>query len=256
MRPRKRLSCSSSLTDSQYLTRMIPERTSMRSNWGHVRMKSSYSSSEQNPMTCSTPARLYQLRSKSTISPADGRWAAYRWKYHCVRSRSVGARRATTRTTRGLSVAVMRLMTPPLPAVSRPSKMATTRRPLYLTHSSSSTSSAWSLRSCFSYSFLPSVMCVAGAHSPFCFFFALLPFRSFFLTFSATAITRSLTPRRSPGKGFFGSVGQVGCDPVGTGQLPGVERGRQPEAPHARRPRSGDTAHGVLDHQTPAGRQR
>ena len=27
----------------------------------------------QNPMTCSTPARLYQLRSKITISPAGGK---------------------------------------------------------------------------------------------------------------------------------------------------------------------------------------
>ena len=30
---------------------------------------------EQNPSTYSTPARLYQLRSKITISPAAGKWA-------------------------------------------------------------------------------------------------------------------------------------------------------------------------------------
>ena len=35
-----------------------------------------YSSSEQNPITCSTPARLYQLRSNSTISPRAGSTAA------------------------------------------------------------------------------------------------------------------------------------------------------------------------------------
>ena len=34
--------------------------------------------SEQKPMTCSTPARLYQLRSKMTISPAAGKCCRYR----------------------------------------------------------------------------------------------------------------------------------------------------------------------------------
>ena len=54
---------------------MIPERTSMRSNSGQARRNSSYSSSVQKPITRSTPARLYQLRSNRTISPAAGRWA-------------------------------------------------------------------------------------------------------------------------------------------------------------------------------------
>ena len=36
-------------------------------------MNSSYSASVQKPMTRSTPARLYQLRSNSTISPRVGR---------------------------------------------------------------------------------------------------------------------------------------------------------------------------------------
>src|ERR1700690_723404 len=65
-----RRSCSSSLTENQYLIRMMPERTSMRSNSGQERMNSPYSSSVQKPITCSTLARLYQERSKSTISPA------------------------------------------------------------------------------------------------------------------------------------------------------------------------------------------
>jgi hypothetical protein len=74
MRAWKRRSCSSSLTENQYLMRMMPERTSIRSNSGR--------SAEllvlvlvQKPMTRSTPARLYQLRSNSTISPAAGRCA-------------------------------------------------------------------------------------------------------------------------------------------------------------------------------------
>jgi hypothetical protein len=53
--------------------RMIPLRTSIRSNSGQERSNSWYSSSEQKPITRSTPARLYQLRSKRTISPAAGR---------------------------------------------------------------------------------------------------------------------------------------------------------------------------------------
>ena len=45
----------------------------MRSNSGTVRKNSSDSASLQKPMTRSTPARLYQLRSKRTISPAGGK---------------------------------------------------------------------------------------------------------------------------------------------------------------------------------------
>src|SRR6516165_3178804 len=86
-------------------------------------------------MTRSTLARLYQLRSNRTISPAEGNSATYRWKYHCPRSLSVGVARATTRHTRGFSGSVMRLMTPPLPAASRPSKMTHILRRLCLTYS-------------------------------------------------------------------------------------------------------------------------
>ena len=53
----------------------MPERTSIFSNSGTIRKNSSYSSSVQKPITRSTPARLYQLRSNSTISPPAGRWA-------------------------------------------------------------------------------------------------------------------------------------------------------------------------------------
>ena len=47
----------------------------MRSNSGQERIHSACSSSVQNPSTRSTPPRLYQERSKMTISPAAGRWA-------------------------------------------------------------------------------------------------------------------------------------------------------------------------------------
>ena len=69
-----RRSCSASETENQYLTTMIPERRSIRSNSGQARRNSWYSSSVQKPITRSTPARLYQLRSNRTISPAAGRW--------------------------------------------------------------------------------------------------------------------------------------------------------------------------------------
>ena len=73
MRSWKRRSCSASLTENQYLTRMIPERISIRSKSGQLRRNSLYSSSVQKPITRSTPARLYQERSNRTISPAAGR---------------------------------------------------------------------------------------------------------------------------------------------------------------------------------------
>src|SRR5215216_791694 len=153
MRRWNRRSCSASETENQYLTRMIPERSSIRSNSGQARRNSWYSSSVQKPMTRSTPARLYQLRSNRTISPAAGRWATYRWKYHWVRSRSVGAARATTRQMRGLRLSVIRLIVPPLPAASRPSKITTTLSPACLIHSWSLISSSWRRASSSSYGF-------------------------------------------------------------------------------------------------------
>ena len=66
--------------------------------FGQERRNSSYSSAVQKPMTCSTPARLYQLRSNRTISPAAGKCSTSRWKYHCVRSVSDGLLRATCRS--------------------------------------------------------------------------------------------------------------------------------------------------------------
>ena len=86
----------------------------------------------QKPITHSTFERLYQLRSNRTISPAAGRCSTYRWKYHWVRSRSVGLGSATTRTVRGLVRSVIRLITPPLPAEPRPSKITSTLQALAL----------------------------------------------------------------------------------------------------------------------------
>jgi len=72
----------------------------------------------------------------------------YIWDF----SRSVGALRATTRNTRGLTRSVMRLITPPLPAVSRPSNTTTILAPVAFTHSCRETSSTCSWRICSSYS--------------------------------------------------------------------------------------------------------
>ena len=66
----------------------------------------------------------------------------YRWMYICDLSRSVGAGNATTRNTRGLTRSTSRLIVPPLPAVSRPSKTTQTLAPDDFTHSCMATSSA------------------------------------------------------------------------------------------------------------------
>ncbi len=86
----------------------------------------------------------------------------YRWKYHWVRSRSVGAGRATMRAIRGLRYWVMVLMVPPLPAASRPSKMTTSRTPLSFTHSCTLTNSACSRYTSAAYAFLPILLAVTG----------------------------------------------------------------------------------------------
>jgi hypothetical protein len=52
---------------------MIPESTIACSTPGAMARNRSASSSVQNPITRSTPARLYQLRSKIATSPAAGR---------------------------------------------------------------------------------------------------------------------------------------------------------------------------------------
>ena len=54
------------------------------------------------------------------------------------------------RHTRGLRYWQIRLITPPLPAASRPSKSTTTRAPLRWIHSVMVASSPWSLSSSFS----------------------------------------------------------------------------------------------------------
>jgi hypothetical protein len=57
IRMRNRMCCSESVIENQYLTSLMPERTSMRSNSGALRKNSATSSSVQKPMTRSTPAR-------------------------------------------------------------------------------------------------------------------------------------------------------------------------------------------------------
>ena len=74
--------------------------------------------------------------------------------YICDFSRSVGAGRAMTRKTRGLTRSVIALIVPPLPAPSRPSKTMHTFAPVCATQSWSFTSSTCSLRNALSYAFL------------------------------------------------------------------------------------------------------
>ena len=130
----------------------MPASTIALSTAGTCSRNLSVCSGVQNPITGSTPARLYQLRSKMMTSPAAGKCSTYRCMYICDFCRSVGAGSATTRNTRGLTRSTMRLIVPPLPAVSRPSNTMHTLAPVALTHSCIATSSAWSRASSASYS--------------------------------------------------------------------------------------------------------
>src|SRR5690242_9140804 len=67
--------------------------------------------------------------------------------YNSDFSRSVGAGSATTLKTRGLTRSTMRLIVPPLPAASRPSKTMITRNPSCCTQRCNFTSSTCSFSS-------------------------------------------------------------------------------------------------------------
>ena len=90
--------------------RMIPESTMAFSTAGtRSRNRTASSRRAEAHHRARRRPRLYQLRSKMTTSPAAGKCGMYRWMYICDRSRSVGAGRATTRNTRGLTRSVIAL---------------------------------------------------------------------------------------------------------------------------------------------------
>ena len=97
--------------------------------------------------------------------------------YICDFSRAVGVGSATTRNTRGLTRSTIRLMVPPLPAVSRPSNTTQTFAPVALTHSCMATSSPCSVASSASYSrrrsFAPGSAAPAAIPAADFFFFFL-----------------------------------------------------------------------------------
>src|SRR5215469_4912381 len=182
MRLCSRRVCSSALTSSQYLSSRIPDSTIASSTAGTRWRNRTATSSVQNPITRSTPARLYQLRSKITTSPPAGRCGTYRCRYICDFSRSVGAGRATTRNTRGLTRSVIRLIVPPFPAVSLPSNTTQILAPVALTHSCMATSSPCRTRISCSYSlrFILAGGCPGSSCSwcCFCLFFLAMPLAS------------------------------------------------------------------------------
>src|SRR6478609_3673872 len=87
----------------------------------------------------------------------------YIWDF----SRSVGAGRATTRNTRGLTRSTIRLIVPPLPAVSRPSNTMQTLAPVAFTHSCMATSSPCNLANSALYLLPPSFAAAATGSSVF-----------------------------------------------------------------------------------------
>src|ERR1700729_1324483 len=90
MRLFSRRGCSPGLPSSQYFSSRIPSSAMAFSTAGASCRNRSVCAGVQKPITGSTPARLYQLRSKITTSPAAGKWGRYRWMYICDFSRSVG----------------------------------------------------------------------------------------------------------------------------------------------------------------------
>ena len=69
----KRVRCSFWVTENQNLVSEMPEPRIMFSSIGTSRRNSACWDSVQKPITRSTPERLYQERSKKTISPAEGK---------------------------------------------------------------------------------------------------------------------------------------------------------------------------------------
>ena len=117
---------------NQYLIKRIPERTNIRSNSGTdsktLRIARQYKtpSLAQPQHGCTNCGQIAQSR-----PPPAG--ARHSWKYHWV-FRGHWGRQAATRQTRDWAVAI-RLIAPPLPAESRPSKMTTMRSPVATTQS-------------------------------------------------------------------------------------------------------------------------
>src|SRR5215831_1769268 len=107
------------------------------------------------------------------------------------------------RNTRGLTLSVIALMTPPLPAVSRPSKTTTIRNPLCCTQSCSFTSSPCSFFRCASYSLFFifsrfSSAAGAAALPPLRAAFAARPASLLLAAISLTSLITARTARRPP----------------------------------------------------------
>ena len=129
-RERKRRSCSSSLTENQYFTagsrprRAAARRSGTGAGSGGTRPACRSPSRARRRRGCTSCGR----RGRSRRPPAGARRSA--GSTTASRSRSVGAGSATMRATRGLRYSVIRLIAPPLPAASRPSKTITSRSPV------------------------------------------------------------------------------------------------------------------------------
>jgi hypothetical protein len=132
---------------------MMPERTSMRSNSGHERRNSRYSSSVQKPITRSIPGAVVPATVEEHQLPGRGQVGDVALEIP-LRLLTLGRRQAsaTTRADAGFSGSVIVLIAPPLPAASRPSNTMHHLQALRaLIHSWSLTSSMLSFASSSSY---------------------------------------------------------------------------------------------------------
>ena len=143
MRPSRRRVCSSGLTSSQYLMRMIPESTMAFSTAGTCSRKRSSARACRSPSPVRRRRGCTSCDRRSRPRRRPGSAACSAGCTSATVSRSVGADSATTLNTRGLTRSVMRLIVPPLPAVIAAFEHDATLAPVVLTHSCSATSSAW-----------------------------------------------------------------------------------------------------------------
>src|SRR5215212_6719951 len=134
---------------SQSFTKTVPSSASVRSNVLISSYARRHSSTVANPSTRSTSTRPYQERSRIAMPPQPGSAGQKRHSQGWRSSSGVGAAYCLTRTWRGSSLAIRRLMAPPLPLASHPSSTTQSGGPSRSSPSSPASSSRSAcMRSC------------------------------------------------------------------------------------------------------------
>ncbi len=128
-RRRNRRNCSSCDMCIQSLITIIPSSANVCSKSVISSYARRHCTSVARFSTRSTSTRPYQLRSKMVMPPHPGNGGQKRHRKWWRSSSGVGAANGATCTCRGSSGSTSRLMAPPLPAASQPSKTTQTGGP-------------------------------------------------------------------------------------------------------------------------------